>query len=396
MHLVFAQGVTLILELSGRHSNAFLCDAEGVILAQWRRDASQRRLEGGLTYRVPSPPQVVFQRPDPLDLKHYDKEQRQQIFATFVFHQRQLFSQRQHVRRYHKALSQTHERLSAEIERLEQALEAITQQAVYQRWGELLQSAFSNPPLRGALFVQVPDYYQSAQPLVDIPLHPALDLPQNIARYYQRARKVERAAEYALEHLPALMEQHDRWRDRLQILAQWEQVLVQGQLLHAEDLEQLRQWTASLPPGGQADRWHKSASAKASHGPREGIALHARRFGAHGVIWVGKSAADNHQLTFRYARGADYWLHVQDSSGSHVLVKAPQLTASLLEEAAHLAAYYSPQRQCFERGEPVSVCYTQVKYVKAIKGGAAGRVQMQRFKTYLVRYREDCWKGLHP
>ncbi len=396
VRLAFAQDLSLVLELSGRHSNAFLYNSEILILAQWFSDSSQRNLQGGTRYIPLPPPKVVFQRPDPLHLSAHDRSERQHIFATFVLRQRHLFLQAHKLRQYRQQLTQLQARLTTEISRLEQALEDIAQQAVYQRYGELLQAAFANPPLPGATTVQVPDYYVPGQPLVEIPLNSALGLQQNIARYYQRARKAERGAAYALEHLPALMDQQAQWEQHRQALEQWEQQLSQEQLLNPEAWALLLSWIALLAqPEAKTNRISSVNIAKqARRGSREGVALHARRFEAQAVIWVGKSAKDNHQLTFRYAKGSDYWLHVQDTSGSHVLVKTAQLTPQLLEEAAHLAAYYSPQRQAFESGEPVSVCYTQVKYVKAIKGGAPGRVQMQQFKTYLVRYRHACWEAL--
>jgi predicted ribosome quality control (RQC) complex YloA/Tae2 family protein len=394
--LTFAQGVSLVLELSGRHSNAFLCSSEAIILAQWRRDRSQRGLQGGMPYVPPETPGVRFQRPDPLHLKDYPRHERQQLFANFVLHQRQHFEQAERIRAYKQQLMQVQQRLGTEIVRLEQALEDIAQQTVYQQRAELLQAAFANPPLTGASRVQVPDYYQPGQPLVEIALNPALGLQQNIARYYQRARKAERGAAYALEHLPALMDQQTQWSQYRQALEAWEQALLQGQLLDTETCALLRSRADLLAP--TETKKHRISGVTLGKAARtlnrEGIARHARRFQAQELMWVGKSAKDNHQLTFRYAKGSDYWLHVQDSSGSHVLVKSAQLTAQSLEEAAHLAAYYSPQKQAFQRGEPVSVCYTQVKYVKAIKGGAPGRVQMQQFKTYLVRYREACWEAL--
>ena len=392
VRFVFAQGVSLTVELSGRHSNLFLCDAEGLILAQWRKDHSQRRLQGGMLYLPPASPRVLFNRPDPLQLERYTPGERQAVFAQAVLGQRQRFLQSQGLARYKKALQHELTRLETELTRLNQALEDISYQETYQRCGELLQTAFSNPPLPGATSVRVRDYYQpqSEQAGVDIVLNPLLSLQQNIAYYYQRARKVERSAEYALEHLSLVMEQQGQVKAQVQDLESYEQALAEDHLVSAEDWSQLQQEMSVFV--------QKKAKAGSVSGQkntaREGILLHARRFETRSVMWVGRSAKDNHQLTFRYAKGSDYWFHVQDSSGSHVLLKASQLNAQILEEAAHLAAYYSPQRQSFERGEPVSVCYTQVKYVKAVKGAAPGRVQMQQFKTYGVRYREACWKGL--
>ncbi|MHC4870821.1 MAG: NFACT RNA binding domain-containing protein [Planctomycetota bacterium] len=102
------------------------------------------------------------------------------------------------------------------------------------------------------------------------------------------------------------------------------------------------------------------------------------------TIMVGKSNADNDILTFRIAKGNDWWFHVAPCPGSHVVVKNdgracfPQET---LLDAASLAVYYSKMRDAAQ----ADVHYTQVKYVRRIKGAPPGKVRLERNDSVRVR-----------
>ena len=100
-------------------------------------------------------------------------------------------------------------------------------------------------------------------------------------------------------------------------------------------------------------------------------------------IWVGKTAHMNDQLTFRYARGNDIWLHVSEYPGSHVVIhpeSGQTVDDATLEKAMELALYHSKARH-FKEGE---VVVTQVKHVRRF-GKEKGKVQIANEKRYLIR-----------
>lgn len=101
-------------------------------------------------------------------------------------------------------------------------------------------------------------------------------------------------------------------------------------------------------------------------------------------IWIGKSAANNDELTQRYAHKNDMWLHAKDVSGSHVVIKQKSgkpFTKEVIERAAELAAYYSKRKT--DTLCPVS--YTLKKYVRKPKGAAAGSVIVEKEDVILVQ-----------
>jgi predicted ribosome quality control (RQC) complex YloA/Tae2 family protein len=104
-------------------------------------------------------------------------------------------------------------------------------------------------------------------------------------------------------------------------------------------------------------------------------------------VYVGKSNVDNDTLSFRIARGNDWWFHLAPAAGSHVVVRNPSggaLPQETLLDASTLAVYYSKMRTA-TRAE---VHYTQAKHVRRIRGAPPGKVRLERNQTLTVRMEE--------
>ncbi len=101
-------------------------------------------------------------------------------------------------------------------------------------------------------------------------------------------------------------------------------------------------------------------------------------------IWVGKSAKDNDALTFSYANGLDWWLHVSEYSGSHVVIKQSkgEPDSETVKDAMQLAIGNS---KAPKRGT-VEVILTQVKYLKKFKGAKAGAVHLSKKRELLAEF----------
>jgi len=100
------------------------------------------------------------------------------------------------------------------------------------------------------------------------------------------------------------------------------------------------------------------------------------------VIWVGRTARQNHQVTFRMADPDDLWLHAVDVPGAHVVIKSggQPIPEDVLRHAASLAGYYSASR-----GEAsVLVAYTPRRYVRAIRNAGPGMVTYRNEQTIRI------------
>ena len=109
-----------------------------------------------------------------------------------------------------------------------------------------------------------------------------------------------------------------------------------------------------------------------------------REFNHNGFrILVGKSAANNDELTLKVAHKNDLWLHAKGVSGSHVVIKHQSkktFTNEVIMYAAQIAAYYSKSKG----SAMVPVIYTLKKFVRKPKGAEPGQVFVEKEDIILV------------
>ncbi|ACH93298.1 NFACT RNA binding domain-containing protein [Borrelia duttonii] len=113
------------------------------------------------------------------------------------------------------------------------------------------------------------------------------------------------------------------------------------------------------------------------------IGLH---FISHGFeIIVGRNAKENDELLRSWAKGNDYWLHTRDYPGAYVFIrnkknKTPPL--EVLIDAGNLCVFYTkPAKQAGK----ADLYYTNVKYLRKIKGEKKGLVIPHREKNLDIK-----------
>ncbi|UCD06384.1 MAG: DUF814 domain-containing protein [candidate division WOR-3 bacterium] len=113
--------------------------------------------------------------------------------------------------------------------------------------------------------------------------------------------------------------------------------------------------------------------------------FHKFKLDSGSVVFVGKSAKSNDQLTFQQARSNDYFFHARGVEGAHTILRAnvPKGQRPGKDEiklAAAIAAYFSKAKT--QKKVPVS--FTQRKYLKKDKKGKPGSVIMMREEVIFV------------
>lgn len=106
------------------------------------------------------------------------------------------------------------------------------------------------------------------------------------------------------------------------------------------------------------------------------------------LLYVGKNSINNEELTFKFAKPNDLWLHAKGFSGAHAVIplsKNQVVPIEVIEKAAEITAYYSNARNA----SYVPVCYTQRKYVKKVKKATPGTVIVAREKVIFVAPKID-------
>lgn len=100
------------------------------------------------------------------------------------------------------------------------------------------------------------------------------------------------------------------------------------------------------------------------------------------TILVGKNNLQNEYITHKLASANDYWFHVKDSHGSHLILKSGGKTPSqeIINKCASIAAYYSKSKY----SSNVPVDYTLKKYVKKMPKAKPGMVIYTNYKTVNV------------
>jgi predicted ribosome quality control (RQC) complex YloA/Tae2 family protein len=101
------------------------------------------------------------------------------------------------------------------------------------------------------------------------------------------------------------------------------------------------------------------------------------------TLYVGKNAANNDELTMKFAKANDLWFHVRGISGSHAVIrieKGQKPGKHIIEKAAAITAYYSKMRNA----GLTPVAYTEKKYVRKPKGANPGQVLITKEKVVQV------------
>lgn len=367
VRLRFDEG-QIVLELTGRHANAFLLDAGGVIRSSFRPSQSRkRRLSWGEPYQPPLP-----RAGEPWQRAPSRFPGGEAVHEAIAAHYADRFAEAVERGRRRGALRcLRHEvrRLRRLVPRLERELDEAREAEVWRRRGELLQEAPADTP-RGAAVVRVRDWFDPAMPEVEVPLDPARGLRENMARCFQRARKLERRSETVGPRLEAARRELQRCLEDLERLegAPWDDPAARAVR---------ERWTP--PPDSPAAR-----PIGRRRGPPEHVPF--RRFvSADGhEILVGKSGPDNDRLAFQVARGFDVWLHVAEAPGSHVIVRVPKgrpPSETALRDAALLALHSSKLAAAGE-GE---VYVARRADVRRIRGGAPGQVTVREPRRIRVR-----------
>jgi predicted ribosome quality control (RQC) complex YloA/Tae2 family protein len=106
------------------------------------------------------------------------------------------------------------------------------------------------------------------------------------------------------------------------------------------------------------------------------------------IYWVGKNNLQNAYLTHELALKDDYWFHVKDATGGHIIVRTPHLNDKIIRKAASLAAYYSSLRA----SSSIPVDYTLVRHIKKIPQVPGYKVTYKNHQTKYIDIDLDAMK----
>jgi len=247
----------------------------------------------------------------------------------------------------------------------EATMDEIADRETLRLYGELVTAGIYAIALGDKVY-RAMNFYDENMPEIEIPLNPAKTAPENAQVYFAKYNKQKRT-------FVALQAQIAQNMEELQYLEG-----VRESIANCNDDADISQIREELAGQG----FLKRRPEKKKKG-KEKKAKPLHYISSDGFdIYVGKNNAQNDELTLRFAAQDDIWLHTKNIPGSHVILRAQngQVTDAALEEAAHLAAYYSRART----GSLVPVDYCPRRQVKKPSGAKPGFVIYDGHKTAYI------------
>ncbi len=238
----------------------------------------------------------------------------------------------------------------------------------------LIQNLGKDVPRRET--VTLPYWDEAGEKTVDVRLDPALDLKGNAREYFKKYQKYRTDVAAAREQVRSL-------RAELDDIASLEANV--KRLESAEKLTAVCEQIAEQYDAGPRAKTQPARKAKKPLPP------HLRFSLGNSLILVGLNERGNRYVTFQEAAPDDLWFHVHEFPGSHVILKNPPAPGGELERAVRAAASLA---LCYsDRAERESVIdYTEKKQVRHIAGSGPANVTYKRPRTVLVG--ADEWKSI--
>ncbi len=366
---------TLIIQLTGRASNCFLLDSDGIILDTHRESFVEGQKIGDV-YSIPKRENGRKISLESEVTEEFEIANFESLSKALDSYFRGVDEEKAFAQKVQRAQSQLNQELSRR-ERLRAKflteLKAHGTADENKRLGDLLLANIGTFERNGNRVI-VTDYFDENMARVEIEIDENVSLKDAAEKFFKRYAKAKRANIEIGKRLTALD------AEILEIKVQQSKL---DQAITEKNEDVLAEFTI--------EKRSKIASNKPNHKQKQESQISGvrRYLSSDGYeILVGRTARDNDNLTVRIAKSLDWWLHAADYGGSHVVVRNKtrgDLPHKTLIEAAQLAAKFSQAKD----DSKVAVHYTQKKFVQKPKGANVGLVRLASFRTILVEPKES-------
>ncbi len=373
----------LIIELTGKRSNAILCQGTGMQIGARLFDSpADQRLKPGTEYHRPEAAGAVTAKNSSsllagiIGLEQVavlSSEELQQRYDDWFFPRYQNHYGSREIKRLEKSLKQHRRRLQKRRKRLIEESNEKENHINDSHLGDLLKGVLHQVK-RGAQSIKVINYWSPSLEEVEIALNPALGPLANLEKYYKNAKKAKRGLKMIEKRLIETRQEEDYTEE---LLFQFEELINNRKQKASDEEQELLELASDLaerksrqqpPEKGRKRKRREANPVKSRH---QGV---ERKTGVDGgIIYVGLNALGNENIYRRLSAPDDLWFHTRNRPGAHILLKtAPGSTNSEKEQlqAATLAAANSRAKD----ENQVEVTMIQVKHLRKPKGGRPGQV----------------------
>lgn len=268
-----------------------------------------------------------------------------------------------------KLINQNIERCIRKKDIQMQTLRSIKNRDELRLKGELLTANIYSIK-KGMTTVELPNYYSENQELIAIELDSNKTPSENAQKYYKAYNKAKRTFEALKDQIKSNDEE----------LAYLESVLTSvNNCTDEQDVKEIRREL-------REEGYVKKVKNQKDKSKKHSVPLHF--ISQDGFdIYVGKNNIQNDELTLKFARPRDIWMHTKNIPGSHVIIVSNGQTIpdTTLNEGAMLSAFYSKAKN----SSKVPVDYTEKKNVKKPNGSKPGFVIYETNKTAYITTSEE-------
>ncbi|QNQ80424.1 Rqc2 family fibronectin-binding protein [Lactobacillus sp. PV034] len=258
---------------------------------------------------------------------------------------------RQKAKRIENIVSNERKKLEKKIIKLNQELDRAENSESYRIKGELLNT-YLHQVKPGMQEITLPNYYENNKDL-KIKLDVALSPARNAQKYFTRYQKLRNSIKHINEQLRITKENLDYFDSIQTAIDNADPQDIDAIIDELTNQGYLKQQTSH--------RRKKKITEKS---------LNTFKLSDGKTVLVGKNNYQNDWLTLKKADKKDYWFHVKNIPGSHVILQSDNPSETDIREAAEIAAYYSKAKHSAH----VPVDYIQVKRIKKPNGAKPGFV----------------------
>lgn len=242
-------------------------------------------------------------------------------------------------------------KLTKKVVKLNKQLEQANNSEGFRIRGEILNANLAQVK-SGMTKIDLPNYYDNNRP-IEIKLDAALSPARNGQKYFTKYKKMRDSIKHVKRQIEIANEN----------LQYFDSIQTAIDNAEPEDIDQI---TDELINQGYLKRPQKQKRKKklTEHN------LNKFRLSSGKTVLVGKNNYQNDWLTLKKANKTDWWFHVKNIPGSHVILQDAEPSNADILETAEIAAYFSKAQSSAH----VQVDYVQDKRVKKPNGAKPGFV----------------------
>lgn len=231
----------------------------------------------------------------------------------------------------------------------------------YKEQGDILATSIYTLK-RGMTSLTTYDFYNNKE--ISIPLDPQITPQENLEKLYKKYNKLKRGMEANKRRFIEINEELN-YLNSIKLFID-----------NSSNTDNLKLIQEELISQGYIKLQQKKGNRKKQI---KEIGYGVLEFEGFKILY-GRNNIENDNLTFKVASKEDIWLHSKNIPGSHVIIKANEITEEMLLKGAEVAAYFSKS----STGDKISVDYTKKRYINKPKGSKPGFVTYENEKNILI------------